>query len=314
MGALLRIALLFIKIGMAFAPEDKYNEKIRQIPEMDVKNNGFDLKGWEYKTISSHDGSFVHHYYYYPSSKSDAPVFLLFHGLNLDGRTFMNLKSLSDQFQLVAYDLPEKTELYQGNFEDFMKIVNEFVELMQIKSCCLCGVSFGGSIALRLAASNPDINAQRLILASTAITGASKSEKRERRRMAEWVKKQPDYKLYWFMEKVFERSARNYDDPDSGRTVLEILRVKNPSFYRQVGASMGDYDPVADAVKVKCPVLWLMGDKDKMFSEKARGRIKTYMPQAEFEIVKGGTHAMVLTMGEDIAKRIRAFCLRHCEP
>jgi hypothetical protein len=56
-----------------------------------------------------------------------------------------------------------------------------------------------------------------------------------------------------------------------------------------------------------------MGDKDKMFSEKAKGRIKTYMPQAEFEIVKGGTHAMVLTRGEEIAKIIRGFCQRHCK-
>jgi pimeloyl-ACP methyl ester carboxylesterase len=75
---------------------------------------------------------------------------------------------------------------------------------------------------------------------------------------------------------------------------------------------MGDYDPVADAVKIKCPVLWLMGDKDKMFSQKAKGRIKMYIPQAEYEIVKGGTHAMVLTRGEEIARIIRAFCAKHC--
>jgi pimeloyl-ACP methyl ester carboxylesterase len=312
MAFFLRVMLFFIKVGMLFVPQDKYAEKIRAIPDMDAKNAGTDLKGWEYRKLLSPDGFFVHRYYYYPSSKPDAPVFLFFHGLNLDGRTFMNLRGLADQWQLVAYDLPEQAGRYQGHFEDFMDIVNEFIELMDIRTCCLCGVSFGGSIALRLAASHPEIDAQRLVLASTAIIGVSKSEKRERRRMAAWVEKQPDYKLYWFMEKVFERSARQYDDPDTGRTVLEILRVKHPSFYRQVGVSMGDYDAGVDARKVKCPVLWLMGDKDNLFSDRQIRRIKEYVPQAEFEVVKGGTHAMVLTRGEEIAGRIRSFCVRHC--
>ena len=307
MAVILRILVVFLKIGMAFVPEQKYVDKIRNIPDMDTKNKGFNLQGWDYRKLESPTGKFIHHYYYYPSSKADAPVFLLFHGLNLDGRTFLNLRKLSENYQLIAYDLPEKTDLYKGDFADFMIMVNEFVDLMEIRDCNVCGVSFGGSIALRLAVSRPDIKVRNLVLASTAIIGTTKSEQRERRRMSEWLKKQPDYKLYWFMEKVFERSARNYDDADTGRAVIEILRVKNPAFYRQVGVSMGTYDAREDAQKLACPVLWMLGDKDNLFSRKQLRKINTYVPHARIEVIHGGTHAMVLTRGEEIADKMQEF-------
>ena len=54
---------------------------------------------------------------------------LLFHGLNLDGRTFLNVHSLSSDFRLNAYDLPVQCDRYHGKFDDFMKLVNEFIDL-----------------------------------------------------------------------------------------------------------------------------------------------------------------------------------------
>ncbi|MBD3391598.1 MAG: alpha/beta fold hydrolase [Chitinivibrionales bacterium] len=312
MNVLLRLLVLILRIGMLFVPEQKYTERMKHIEGPDEKNSGHDLHGWEYRKVEAPRSGFVHRYYYYPPRTPNAPVFLFFHGLNLDGRTFLHLKGLADKWELIAYDLPEETDRYTGDFEDFMMIVEEFVDVMDIKRCCVCGVSFGGSIALRLAASHPEIEAQRLVLASTAIVGTSPGEKRERRRMARWVGRQPDYKLYWFMEKVFERQARQYDEPDTARSVLDILRIKHPAFYRQVGVSMGGYDAAGDAKKVKCPVLWLMGDEDDLFSDKQIRKIKEYVPHAEFEVVEGGTHAMVYMRGEEIEKRIRDFCVHHC--
>jgi hypothetical protein len=59
-------------------------------------------------------------------------------------------------------------------------------------------------------------------------------------------------------------------------------------------------------------VLWLMGEKDRLFSDKQKNSIKQYVPQAEFEIIKNGTHAMVYVQGEEIAGRIKDFCVRYC--
>jgi pimeloyl-ACP methyl ester carboxylesterase len=304
-----QIILFFLKASMAFVPQGKYQAKVDAIVTMDQKNQGCDLQGWEYRKINSPTG-FIHRYYYYPSTKPNAPYLLLIHGLNLDGRTYLNFKSLSDEFQLVAYDLPEKCDCYHGSFEDFMKLVNEFVDLLDAHNCSIVGVSFGGGIALRLAATHPDIRTSRLVLISTGIVGTNPEEKRRNHAMAEWIRKQPDFKLYWLMEKVFAASKGAFES-DSLHDTRKILRVKQVDFYRQVAYSMADHDAVADAKKVKCPVLLLSGDKEKVFTPDQIAAIKEFIPQAEYELIPGGTHDMVYARGEEIAGHLKAFFARH---
>ena len=115
MGYTLRILLFFLKIAMLFVPEQKYTERMKQVESMDKKNAGCDLNGWEYCSTTAPQSGFVHRYYHYPSKVPGAPVFLFFHGLNLDGRTFMHLTELADTWELIAYDLPEQTQRYRGD-------------------------------------------------------------------------------------------------------------------------------------------------------------------------------------------------------
>jgi pimeloyl-ACP methyl ester carboxylesterase len=301
-----RVILFFLKIGMAFVPQDKYEAKLAQIKGPDEKNIGCDLQGWEYLTLTDTATGFVHRYYRFPSKKENAPVFLLFHGLNLDGRTFLNQKDLADEYELIAYDLPENTPRYKGQFTDFTDIVDEFIALKGIKACCVAGVSFGGSIALHLAANHPQIKIGRLVLISTGLVGDDKGSKKQNKSMATWVEKQPDYKLYWMMERLFQNAKS-----DTSGGIDKILRVKHPDFYRQVGKSMGTYNAVEDAKKLTCPVLWLLGDKDNLFSANQQDRILATVPQAEFKVIKDGTHSMVFTRAPEINALIEDFCHRH---
>lgn len=307
------VLMLFLRIGMLFVPQEKYEQKVSRISSMDEKNAGFDLRGWEYRTLVSPDSNLVHRYYYYPSRKENAPVFLLFHGLNLDGRTFLYLKGLAQQWQLVAYDLPEQSPHYEGEFNDYMLYLNDFIERMGISRCCLLGVSAGGSIALHLAASHPKLEPQGLVLASTAIFGDNEREREQYRRRAQWVKSLPDYKLYWLMEKMVGLATRN-SEGGGRRSVRKILRVKHPDYYRQVMLAGAGRDTSEDARKVDCPVLMLIGDKDNLFSRKQARKIKEYIPHAEFEVIEGGGHGMVYECGEVIAKRIETFQQSHCPP
>jgi pimeloyl-ACP methyl ester carboxylesterase len=89
--------------------------------------------------------------------------------------------------------------------------------------------------------------------------------------------------------------------------------MKHPQFYRQVAVSMATHDAGDDARRVTCPVRMLQGDSDEVFTQKQVARIRELMPQTEFEVVEGGTHSMVYTRGDEVAGRIRDFCMRHCE-
>lgn len=303
----LKLTLFFLKIVMLLVPRGPYEEKIAVIPSIDAKIVSFDLQGWQYRRMVNRDSTFVHRYFYFPSRKDNAPIFLLFHGLNLDGRTFMNLAALADSFQLVAYDFPESTSRYQGNFSDFVDIADEFVDLLNIDSCYIAGVSFGGSIALNLAANHLKSKTKRLVLISTGMVGSTPAQKKERESMARWVSRQPDFKLYWFMDKLFRNAKRK--NRKAGEDELNaIMQLKNPQFYRQVGTGMRTYDSSVDARLVDCPVLWLQGNRDNVFSEDDKKKIITYIPQVDFEVIDGGTHAMVFTLANEIAQRVQRFC------
>ncbi|MBD3346135.1 MAG: alpha/beta fold hydrolase [Chitinivibrionales bacterium] len=305
MSRFLVILLSFITL---FVPREKYERKVAQIVDMDQKHAGWNFQGWEYKSVSKPGSDFIHRYYEYPSPNDSAPVFLFFHGLILDGRTFTNMTSLADSWRLIAYDIPESTSRYMGSMKDFVEITSEFVELMHFTSCNVCGVSFGGGIALRLAA-DKIVDVKNLVLISTGIVGNTRREQRRQHIMAEWVKDIPDYKLYWFMEKVYKRTAKEYEDDTTG--IKQLFRVKDVDFFRQVVQAMDGYDAGAYAKKVSCPVLLLSGSEEDVFSDKQVKRIKKYIPQAQSEIIEGGTHAMVFRQGDNVAGEIREFCSSH---
>jgi pimeloyl-ACP methyl ester carboxylesterase len=306
----IQLVLLFLKIALIFVPRHEYEAKVAAIKSPDEKNQGCELNGWEYRSVTSPATGTVHRYYYLPSQAPGAPTMLLFHGLNLDGRTFMHLKELAGSCSLIAYDLPESSPVYQGRFDDFMTLVNDFVDVLDKHDCVVVGVSFGGGIALRLAATHAGFHARELILISTGIVGVSEKEKKRNQSMADWVRRQPDYKLYWFMEKVFS-SSTSAVERDFLHDVRTILRVKKIDFYRQVAYSMAGHDAVADARLVKCPVLLITGSKEKVFTPGQVAAIRDYIPQVEYRVVEGGTHDMVFGRGEQIAAIIRSFCMQH---
>ncbi|MBD3320658.1 MAG: hypothetical protein GF350_06145, partial [Chitinivibrionales bacterium] len=247
MSRFLAFLLSFVTL---FVPRSTYERKVENTPAMDEKFAEWDAREWEYKKISRPDNKFTHRYFECPSAADTAPVFLFFHGLVLDGRTFVNLGPLAEHWRLISYNLPESTSRYSGSMKDFMDITYEFIELMDITSCCVCGVSFGGGIALRLA-SDGIIDVRHLILISTGIVGSTERERKQQHTMAEWARSIPDYKLYWFMERVYNATRREYRDDTTG--LQEFLRVKHVDFFRQVATAMDRYDVSVHAQKVSCP-------------------------------------------------------------
>ncbi len=303
----LAFTLLLLRMGMTFVPEQPYKEKVENITPMEEKNRETDLGPWRYRQLKSPRDGFVHRYYHLPSKKPNAPVMLFIHGLNLDARTFLNLDALADEWELIAYDLPEKTRRYQGKHEDFTNIVSEFLDLKQIRRVSVVGVSFGGGIALELAAVRQDLDLQSLILISTAISERTESQRKSGMRISSWLTRQPDYKIYWFIENLYKRTGREFKSGNGEENVEDILRVKHPDFYRQVGQAVSIHDPRISARYVKAPTLLLIGTEDRLFSPDQAINVKKYIPQTVFRAVKGGTHAMTLNRPEEISNHILRF-------
>ncbi|MFW5774657.1 MAG: alpha/beta fold hydrolase [Chitinivibrionales bacterium] len=297
---LFRLYLMVLALGVNFVPQEKYQEKVAQIKTMDDKNIGVDLQGWQYKKLVSESSGIIHRYYEYSSEKPDAPYMIMLHGLSLDGRTFIHYKSLSEQYNLLAYDFPERDDYYRGYEGDFSTMVEDFAVQKGIDTGVVFGVSFGGIVAIRLASTASELHVSHLILASTQVMGVSEEDRRRSSKLSEWIGDKPDYKIYWIVDRMLQYF-------DASEQVAPLLRIKHPDFYRKVITDAGGYNGAADARRISCPVLVLQGSDDDLFSTEDARNIKDYVPWSDVEIIPNGSHAMIYLHGKEIAWKINRW-------
>lgn len=309
MSLMMMLTLTVVRFMALFVDADAYNAKIAAIPTMERKHDGFDLAQWQYLSTPAGNGEYAHRYYYKKSPSKDARTLLLVHGLNLDGRTYMNLAPLAERWNLLAYDLPERCPLYRGEYADWRAIINDFVDHCPDSLAGVAGVSFGGGIAMHLAANHPRLRNTALILISTTMINESNDQRAQTTRMANWIGKLPDYKIYWVMETMVARSEKELArDAASGLPdVRRILGMKHPDYYRQVAVSLKSYRAAEDARKVSCPVLMLMGDKDDLYKTEQESMMKRFIAHIDYRVIRGGGHSMVYTMPGEVCTHIEDF-------
>lgn len=305
---ILQLTFFFLKVGVAFVPQNKYSQAINAIVSSECKNDGFNLQGWEYRSVNASLPGSVHRYYYFPGPHPDAPVLLFIHGLNLDGRNFINLRALASHYQLIAYDFPDQSPYYTGKLNDFATILNDFLVQKGITRLSVVGVSFGGVVAVHWAAHSPGIVIDKMALVSSGIVGTTTAQQEQSRATAEWVSTLKDYQVYWVIKKITDRFVNNF--PVQTRKELSpLFRIKHPDYYRQVIASTAGYNAGDDARRITCPMLVLLGTSDELFPVKDTSSIITFVPHAKIGLISNGSHIMSFLDGENIARRIKSFCL-----
>jgi pimeloyl-ACP methyl ester carboxylesterase len=96
---------------------------------------------------------------------------LFLHGAIFSSKTYCEvIKLLAKKYQIIAPDLPcfGKSDVPREvwNFDDYADFLGKFISWLKIRDVVLVGHSFGGGVALRLAASNDRIS--KLILIDSA--------------------------------------------------------------------------------------------------------------------------------------------------
>ncbi len=302
------IIVAFLKVAILFVPRTEYVAKVENITPVEQKNTGFDLKGWEYRSIKGTDLKVTHRYYQYSSEKPNAPVLLCLHGLLFDGRTFLHLRGLSDEFTLIAYDMPESCPGYTGAMLNYSEIIRDFLVTQRIDRYTLMGVSFGGIVAVHTAARLRILHPpEALVIVSTQIAGVDLLDRRNFLQNYRWISTLPDYKYYWIVEKIINKLDKGYDDERGGQ-MRKMLRVRHIQYYRQLGAALIGHRSLEDAHNVSCPALVLHGEKDQLFTEEQMMQSQKALWPAVFRVVEDGTHAMTFMRGEEIAGYVRDYC------
>ncbi len=302
-----KVLSLAISALLIYVPKDKTEQEMRSLPTMEQRVAGIDLKGWTFENLPSHATGITHYYYQYPSAVDSALTLVCIHGFNTDGRVFLNLKELSDRFDLVAYNLPEESPYYKGSLSDFKVILDDFLLTAGFDSVVVVGNSVGGAVSLHYCASEPAVPVAALILLSTSVFGATANDKQRYRGMADKLLPYPDYKLYYLLEKGQAIVGRFEKTELGNNTPNDVILTKRIGWYRQILTSLYDYDGRREAAQVKCPVLAIHGSADKVIPLKAAQTIPLYVPNARLLRLEGIGHSMVYSDAPVVAAAIRDF-------
>ena len=295
---------LTISLATLFVPQEKWQRKMESQPTQAERIAEKDLKGWSFSTVESKHTGQIHTYYELPYTDSTSrKTLLLLHGFNTDGSIFFNLKPLAATHRLIAYNFPEKTELFTGSIRDFEEILDDFCEVMQLDTIDLLGNSLGGIIAQFYTAHTGTVTIRNLILVSTYVHGATKANVRQMRRMADKLLPYPDYKLFYLLSMGSRISTRTEKKGEED-SPLETVVIKQIPWYREVLKAMYWHDGTVDAGSITCPVLVLQGKKDRLVPVEEMKTVRKYFPDAKVNIFDDAGHTLIFSQAKEAIAEI----------
>jgi len=234
--------------------------------------------------------------YYVEEGRTDSALIFL-HGWRQSGAVWGPLMSeLAEKgFSVYALDLPGfgKSEVPRSPFslQDYCEIVKEFIERLNLRDVSLVGHSFGGRVAIKLAATSPLI-LKKLVLVDSA--GMRPKRKTAKRFLAKLLK--PFFlspftgalriKIYQYI------GAEDYIAlPELRETFLKVIQE--------------DLTPLLSSIIASALIVW--GRRDKETPLDFAYTLKKNIGQARLVIFDNAGHFSFLDCHEKFLETLIAF-------
>ena len=251
----------------------------------------------------------------------ERPTLLLLHGgpgFDHSGLAH-TLAPLSDVAQLVLLDhrgqgRSDGDDAADWNLDHWVPDIVEFCDALELDQPLILGQSFGGVVALAVAARYPDLPAKLIVSSSLA-------------------KFRPDRAFPMFeklggveVREVAERHFRELTDESAEEFVRVCLPVYNPTradpdviartrlklevgnhYFRNEGLEV---DLLPELQNIRCPTLVLGGELDPITPVADAQDIAAAIPQAEVRIFEGAGHGVFRDQPDAAIAVIREFVLR----
>jgi pimeloyl-ACP methyl ester carboxylesterase len=246
------------------------------------------------------------HYEVYGRGK---PVILLHGWLGSWGLWQETMGFLGRYYRTYALDFwgfgesGKKRETYA--VQDFVSLVNQFMEQLGIIHAPLVGHSMGGTVSLSVAIRYPE-RVSKVVVVGSPIVGSSLAFPLKLAGM------RPIAFLLFNMMSVFRfgiraaspficRDERFADmmDRDLSRTTIESFLLSIASLRRT------DLRPMLDRIKI--PAMGMYGDRDVIVHPKQWQPMLKGIPQTKVERFPLAGHFIMLEEPQDFAKRLKAF-------
>jgi pimeloyl-ACP methyl ester carboxylesterase len=247
------------------------------------------------------------HYEVYGRGK---PVILLHGWLGSWGLWQQTMADLGGSYRMYALDFwgfgesGKKRVTYA--VQDFVSLVDQFMEQLGIDSAPIVGHSMGGTVSLLVAIKYPH-RAARVVVAGSPIEGSSLAPllKLAGYRPVAFVLFNMMGPFRTWMKHYYSRQIctdprfPNMMDRDLSRTTLE-------SFLRSI-ASLRRTDLRNLLGQIKVPTLGLYGEKDKVVQPEQWQLLKNGVPRAQIACFPDAGHFMMLEDPTEFSRKLKGF-------
>lgn len=258
---------------------------------------------WQYNELKSTQTDLTHRFFSLPSTNKNARTIIFFHGFNTEAGSFLPFHPLSKQYNLISYYLPEDTKLYKGKFQDFIPILNDFFNHVQLDSVILLGNSIGGAVISHYALLQEEKRVNALILLASTNFGAVEKDIKRIRRMRNMLLQHEDYELFNLMQR--------------GENILSLFREKNSSrknlvkkkitWYRQILNSLYNSKGLPKNKDNTYPVIAIHGENDRLLPKSSLHAFDLAFTGVEYHLLTKGRHAIYNSHTQEIMKKIMDF-------
>ena len=228
------------------------------------------------------------------------------------------LRELSGYCRVISYSL--RGDLGSGRseagFDGYVRQLDEVLDAAGVERAAICGVSFGGFIAVRYAATrDPRVGA--LVLASAPAPGWKPNVQQERWVQSPW-RSAPKF-VATAPFRLWPEVSAAYPD---ARSRLEffvrtgIRAVSAPMIPGLMGKRVREaltLDFTEDCKKVSAPTLVISGEPelDRVVPVSSTRRYASLIPNARYELMPGTGHLGVLTHPDRFAAIVSGFIHAH---
>jgi poly(3-hydroxyoctanoate) depolymerase len=201
-------------------------------------------------------------------------------------------------------------------FENYVRQLDAVLEKADVDRAAICGVSFGGFVALHYAAERPQ-RVSALVLASAPGPGFRPNAQQERWLSRPWVSA-PAFvlsspKRVWPEIRMAIPDWRGRARFLATQTMRCAAAPMIPSLMasRMYGVKGVDFE--ADCRRVKAPTLVVSGDADldRVVPVESTRTYEALIPHAEYRLIHGTGHMAVLTRPAEFARIVTEFVYAH---
>jgi len=237
-----------------------------------------------------------------------AQPILLIHGSGMSAGSWVNqLLGLSATFRVTAIDLPghgKSTAIPHASVETYAATVARFLEAIGARRVIVAGHSLGGSVAIALAARQPDAVTGLVLVASCA--KLPRAETPGERWLAFLPGPLRRMLFFTMAQKLLFAPGAPSGALDIGMNELHACSTE--TIRKDVDAARA-MDVTHSAAAINVPALVLCGSRDRLTPPVLSKDLATLIPRSQLGIIEGAGHMLLLEAPELLNQAIVEFAI-----